>query len=94
MSPVCSSLAIIAAKKRKAEAEEYDLDYEVQVNIPKPAALISRLFVMAGQPHHRKRGVPVLQLLQAMGPQLHEEIANLFDSVVPRLIQYLQGMVQ
>eukprot|EP00117_Sycon_ciliatum_P004055 scpid12251/ scgid8580/ HEAT repeat-containing protein 7A len=90
MSTVCSNLAIIAAKKRKAESEEYDLDYEVLVNIPKPAALISRLFVMAGQPHPRARGMPVLQLLQSMGPQLHEDISQLFDTVIPRLIAYLQ----
>ena len=94
MTAVCSNLAIVAAKKRKAEAEEYDIDYDVQVNIPKPAAMISRLFVMAGHPHHRKRGVPVLQLMQSIGPLLHEDISSLFDSVIPRLIHYLQGITQ
>lgn len=92
MAAVCKSLATIAAKKRAAlKPEEFEIDFDVEVNLPKPPVLLSRLMVMAGHPHERGRGQYVLTLLKAIGPILHEEISGLFDTVIPRLLQYLQG---
>ena len=40
-----SSLAHLSSKKRQEEAEDYTIDYETNVNIPKPHAIIARLMV-------------------------------------------------
>ncbi|XP_072169220.1 maestro heat-like repeat-containing protein family member 1 [Diadema setosum] len=88
--PLCHNLAYIAAKKREAQDEDYQIDFETQVNIPKPCAIISRLMVLAGRPDNgRKRGVHVLRLLEGLGPILNENIADMWDTVIPKLIQYL-----
>lgn len=48
--------------------------------------------VMSGFPHNgRNRGEQVLNCLQALGPNLHEDIVTLFDTAVPRLVTYLTG---
>ena len=48
---------------------------------------------MAGRPKGgRKRGLHVLKLMQGISPNLHENIVGMWDTVVPKLIQYLEGM--
>ena len=47
---------------------------------------------MAGHPFGSgKRGVHVLQLLAALGPNLHENVVELWDAIIPKLTQYLEG---
>ncbi|XP_019641769.1 PREDICTED: maestro heat-like repeat-containing protein family member 1 isoform X1 [Branchiostoma belcheri] len=90
--------AHIANKKREADDEDYMLDYEVsvkpglnQVNIPKPPAMIARLVVMAGQPHAGGgRGQHILLLMKGLSPNLHPDLVDLWDAVVPKLIQFLE----
>lgn len=59
---LCKSLAIIADQLAEQEDDEYDLDYEVQVNLPKPVQMIARLFVLAGHPLERGRGMPFFRV--------------------------------
>eukprot|EP00731_Ephydatia_muelleri_P026389 Em0018g489a len=87
---MCKCVASIGFKKRKAGDEDYKLNFAEQVNLPKPNDLLARLFVMSGFPHNgRNRGEQVLNCLQALGPNLHEDIVTLFDTAVPRLVTYL-----
>ncbi|XP_052816666.1 maestro heat-like repeat-containing protein family member 1 isoform X2 [Mya arenaria] len=84
-------LATIAAKKREANTEDYDLDYETQANLPKPSDVIARLMVLAGRPlNGRERGVHVLNLMKGLSPNLHEGLVELWDTVIPKLVQYLE----
>ncbi|KAL5467301.1 hypothetical protein EMCRGX_G031509 [Ephydatia muelleri] len=87
---MCKCVASIGFKKRKAGDEDYKLNFAEQVNLPKPNDLLARLFVMSGFPHNgRNRGEQVLNCLQALGPNLHEDVVTLFDTAVPRLVTYL-----
>lgn len=48
--------------------------------------------VMAGHPMSgRRRGVHVLTAMKALSPLLHESLVELWDAVIPKLIQYVKG---
>ena len=48
--------------------------------------------VMSGFPHNgRDRGEHVLSCMQALGPNLHEDVVTLLDAAIPRLLAYLTG---
>ncbi|XP_061166579.1 maestro heat-like repeat-containing protein family member 1 isoform X3 [Saccostrea echinata] len=88
---VCKCLAHLANKKREEKAEDYDLDYEVLANTPKPNVMIARLMVLAGCPkNNRDRGIHVLQLMKGMSPNLNDNLVELWDTVIPKLTQYLE----
>ncbi|XP_052059790.1 maestro heat-like repeat-containing protein family member 1 isoform X2 [Mytilus californianus] len=88
---VCKCLSHLATKKRKEQTEDYEIDFETQANIPKPEALIARLMVLAGRPQNgRNRGIHVLTLMQGLVPNLNENLVELWDTVIPKLIQYLE----
>ena len=64
----------------------------ILANIPKSEALIARLMVLAGRPQNgRGRGIHVLTLMQGLSPNLNENIVELWDTVIPKLVQYLEG---
>ncbi|XP_034336261.2 maestro heat-like repeat-containing protein family member 1 isoform X2 [Magallana gigas] len=88
---VCKCLSHLANKKREERAEDYELDYEVLANTPKPNVMIARLMVLAGRPkNNRDRGIHVLQLMKGMSPNFHESLVELWDTVIPKLTQYLE----
>ena len=62
------------------------------VNLPKPPELLSRLIVMCGNPHAGgNRGEYVLAAMKALSPNLREELVDLWDAVIPKLLSYLSG---
>nr|XP_022339324.1 maestro heat-like repeat-containing protein family member 1 isoform X2 [Crassostrea virginica] len=88
---VCKCLAHLANKKREERADDYELDYEVLANTPKPNVMIARLMVLAGCPkNNRDRGMHVLLLMKGLSPNLHESLVELWDTVIPKLTQYLE----
>ncbi|XP_033626005.1 maestro heat-like repeat-containing protein family member 1 isoform X2 [Asterias rubens] len=91
MGTLCQSLAFIGAKKRDEEADDYKLLFEELSSLPKPNALVARLMVMAGRPDNgRKRGIHVLKLMHAMSPNIHSGIVDMWDAVIPKLMQYIE----
>lgn len=87
---VCRCLADIAGKKKEQEAEDYELNFEELVNLPKPPALLARLVVIAGQPHSgQAKGEHVLHCMRALAPNIKEELVELWDVVLPKLLTYL-----
>lgn len=63
------------------------------VNLPKPCEMLVRLFILAGYPHKgMKRGEHVLTCMKALCPNLKEELVELWDMVLPKLLSYLHGM--
>lgn len=91
MGAVCKNAAHIASKKREAQDEEYMIQFDTNANIPKPHALLARLIVGAGLPMNgRGRGIHCLALLQAVSPNIHENIVDMWDTVIPKLVQYLE----
>ena len=62
------------------------------VNLPKPPELLSRLIVMCGNPHAGgDRGEYILAVMKALSPNLREELVELWDAVIPKLLSYLSG---
>ena len=48
--------------------------------------------MLAGRPNNgRERGVYVLNLMKDLSPNLHDDLIQLWDTVIPKLIQYLEG---
>ncbi|PIK34373.1 putative maestro heat-like repeat-containing protein family member 1, partial [Apostichopus japonicus] len=83
--------AHIASKKREAQDEDYTIEFESNANIPKPHALVARLMVGAGLPMNgRGRGIYCLNLLQSLSPNIHDNIVDMWDTVIPKLVQYLE----
>ncbi|XP_025115241.1 maestro heat-like repeat-containing protein family member 1 isoform X3 [Pomacea canaliculata] len=88
---VCRSLAYLAQKKREENAEDYEINFDVQANLPRPPQIIARLMVLCGWPQNgRNRGMHVLQLMKNLSPNLHENLVEIWDTVVPKLIGYLE----
>ncbi|XP_074645058.1 maestro heat-like repeat-containing protein family member 1 [Tubulanus polymorphus] len=95
LGSVCKCIAHLAGKKREENADDYMIVYDEQVNVPKPTALIARLFVLAGLPKNgQNRGVHVLNAMKALSPTLHENLVNLWDTVIPKLIQFLEDSIE
>ena len=38
------------------------------------------------------RGIHVLKLLMALVPILHKDLVDMWDTVIPKLIQYIEGI--
>lgn len=50
------------------------------------------LQVLAGYPHNgQERGEHVLNCMKAVVPILHEDLVDLWDAVIPKLLSYLTG---
>ncbi|XP_064639982.1 maestro heat-like repeat-containing protein family member 1 isoform X2 [Lineus longissimus] len=95
MASISKNIAFLAGKKRDENAEDYMIDFETQVNIPKPTALISRFMVMVGCPlTGNNRGPHVLEAMKALSPNLHENLVVLWDTVIPKLIQFLEDAAE
>ncbi|KAK2550462.1 Maestro heat-like repeat-containing protein family member 1 [Acropora cervicornis] len=91
MSSLCRCIDHIAAKKREEQAEDFAIDFEVKTNIPKPVAIISRLLVMSGRPLPGGcRGLHALKLLKDLAPILEPSFVEMWDTVIPKLMQYLE----
>ncbi len=47
---------------------------------------------MAGRPlNGRNRGKHVLAAMKALSPNLHESLVEIWDTVIPKLTQFLDG---
>lgn len=87
---VCRCLAYVAAKKRSENANDYLIDFDIEVNIPKPSEIIVRLFVMLNEPLRRGQlGIRILQCLQSIGPVLNPLVSDMWDNAMPKLAHYI-----
>jgi hypothetical protein len=87
----CKALGKLAEDLREEDDEIYDLDYDVMVNLPKPPELIARLIVLLGHPLEDGLGLHILNLFEHISPNLHDEIVDLWDEVIPKLTAYLES---
>eukprot|EP01104_Vermistella_antarctica_P007673 TRINITY_DN1880_c0_g3_i1.p1 TRINITY_DN1880_c0_g3~~TRINITY_DN1880_c0_g3_i1.p1 ORF type:complete len:1673 (+),score=516.54 TRINITY_DN1880_c0_g3_i1:168-5186(+) len=89
---VCKGLAVVAAAKRERDDEDYYIDFDRLVNLPKPQAIIMRLLVVLNNPFNAKGsliGKEVLATLRSIGPILHPSICDMWDSALPKLGMFL-----
>lgn len=87
---LCQCLSFLADKLSEEENDSYDIDFDVEVNLPKPQQILARFIVILGHPLYRQRGAKILALLQAISVNIHEDIEELWDDVVPKLLGYLE----
>lgn len=87
---VCLCISNLAQKLSAEENAIFDLDYDVQVNLPKPHELIARLMVILGHPLERCRGLHILNTMLQIVPNLHENLVDLWEEVIPKLLAYFQ----
>ena len=53
------------------------------------------LQVLSGWPvHGRHRGIHTLTSLMALSPLIHESLVDMWDTVIPKLVQHLEGTVK
>ena len=92
MGHVCKALAHISEIKRSTNEPEFTINFNECINLPKPFEILARLIVMSGTPLTEKnRGLNVLLLMKQISPNLHPNIVELWDNVVPKLIVNLEG---
>lgn len=92
---LCKNLAHIAEQKRESDSEDYLINYDSFINIPKPYEILARLIVLCGCPlNGNNRGLNILNLMKNMGPNIDTSIVDLWDSVIPKLIINLEGKIK
>lgn len=87
---IMKCLGTLAEELREEDDEVFDIDYEVLVNIPRPQELIARLIVILGHPLERQIGLQILYFFEGISPNLHDDLIDLWDDVIPRLTAYLE----
>ena len=99
ISVVAKVLAHIGAQKRGSGdeegggggAEDYWIDFDKHINLPKPPAIIAKLFVLICVPTRRPgQGVNIFNALRAVGPILHPSACDMWDEKIPKLVSYLE----
>jgi len=88
---ISKTLSQIGNKLLEEDSDHYDIDYEVQVNLPKPHEFIARAFVLLGHPLIRNRGLSILALMKVMSGNLKDEIVDLWEDVIPKLSAYIEA---
>ena len=54
--------------------------------------MILQFQVLSGNPMKgRQRGVNILQCMMGLSPNIHENLVELWDVVIPKLVSYLEG---
>jgi len=89
LATVCKSLTYLAQKRKAAGAADFIIDFDRFVNLPKPPALIARMFVSLCAPTRRNAGVRILEMLQSMAEVLHPAIAEPWSGMIPKLVAFL-----
>lgn len=91
MKSICRSLAFLANKKKEGHIDDYEIDFEDYANLPKPHDMIARLFVLSGHPtSDGGRGVYILNFMKNMTPNLCSGLVELWDTVIPKLVLYIE----
>lgn len=93
ISQLCKNLGHIAETKRTSNAEDFLIEFEQLINLPKPFEILARLIVLCGVPlANKNRGLNVLNLMKNISPNITPVIVELWDNVVPKLIINLEGI--
>lgn len=94
INQLCKNIAHIADIKRSSNSEDYLIQYDQFINLPKPLEILARLIVLVGIPlANKNRGLNVLNLMRNFSPNLNQNIVELWDNVVPKLIINLEDKI-
>ncbi len=94
MAHLCKNLAHIADLKRSTDCDDYLINFESFVNLPKPCELFSRLIILCGVPlANKSQGQSILALMKNFSPNLSSSIVDVWDNVIPKLIVNLEDKI-
>ncbi len=86
------SITSIAEQKRAAGDYDYNIDFEHQVNVPKPQELMCRMMIMAAAPAREPgMGVVMVNMMGALGPIVDPAIGTYWDESASVLRKYLES---
>ncbi|CAF0757506.1 unnamed protein product [Adineta ricciae] len=89
---ICKALSQAGQQQIAAKKDTFWIDFDVLVNIPKPNEIITRCFVLLGEPLvEETRGISILNFLRTAVTELKADLRELWDKVIPRLLQNLTG---
>jgi hypothetical protein len=89
-SILCKCISDIA--KRKKNDDDFIIDYDRSVNVPKPNQLFARLIVMMTEPFGRNQpGVNILRALYCLSPNIHPDVVEVWSKSLPKLKRYLDN---
>ncbi|KAL0491454.1 maestro heat-like repeat-containing protein [Acrasis kona] len=85
---VCKALSDIA--KRKKNDDDFIIDFDRAVNLPKPNAVFARLLILLTAPHDRNSpGVNILRALYCLSPNIHPDLVETWSKRLPAMKRYL-----
>ena len=79
----------LATKAREEGAEDYQVDFALKQDIPRPQAILARLVSLLAEPYRKDIGQVVCRVMLALGPIIHPAIGAYWDEAVPALLDYL-----
>lgn len=89
------NISHIAEIKRNANADDFLVNFDQKINLPRPFEILSRLIIICGVPLPSKnRGLSALNLMKHISPLISDLIVELWDNVVPKLITNLEGSIK
>ncbi|CAF0851318.1 unnamed protein product [Rotaria sordida] len=87
---ITKALAQSGQQQITAKKDTFWIDFELLVNLPKPNEIITRCFVLLGEPLvEETRGISILHFLRIAVTELKTELRELWEKVIPRLLQNL-----
>ncbi|CAF2850281.1 unnamed protein product [Rotaria sp. Silwood2] len=87
---ITKALAQSGQQQITAKKDTFWVDFELLVNLPKPNEIITRCFVLLGEPLvEETRGISILNFLRIAVTELKTELKELWGKVIPRLLQNL-----
>ncbi|CAF3625117.1 unnamed protein product [Adineta steineri] len=89
---ICKALAQAGQQQIAAKKDTFWVDFDVLVNLPKPNEIITRCFVLLGEPlAEETRGISILNFLRVAVTELKTDLRELWEKVIPRLLQSLNN---
>lgn len=91
VSAVCKAIAFIGQIKRTSNTEDFLIDFDKKVNLPKPQQIMARLLVLLNAPLRRDDlGNNILEALLNISGILHPSITEMWDRTIPRILEFLR----
>jgi hypothetical protein len=94
VNTICKSLSHIAECKREGKDEDFLVDFNQKVNLPKAHDIFARLFIISGVPlAFKNRGLNALNLMRNISILLNESIVHLWNNIIPKLTLNLDDQI-
>ncbi|KAL9646130.1 hypothetical protein ABK040_008008 [Willaertia magna] len=92
-SMLCKSIADIS--KRKKNDDDFIIDFESQVNIPKPNYLFARCLIKLTLPFigRNQPGTNILRAMYCLSPNIHPDLVPLWSKKLPQMKKYIEQNV-